>query len=48
MSHLVGFENFEELLTGAHEMDEHFRSAPIEQNLPITLAILGVWYDAST
>jgi glucose-6-phosphate isomerase len=40
----LGFENFEELLTGAHEMDEHFRTAPIEQNLPITLAVLGVWY----
>jgi len=41
----IGFENFEELLTGAHEMDEHFRTAPIEHNLPITLAVLGVWYN---
>jgi len=41
----IGFDNFEELLTGAHDMDEHFRDAPIEQNLPITLAILGIWYN---
>lgn len=42
---ITGFENFEELLLGAHEMDEHFRTAPIEKNLPITMALLGVWYD---
>jgi len=41
----VGFPRFEELLAGAHEMDEHFRTAPLEQNLPATLAVLGVWYD---
>lgn len=41
----LGFENFEELLTGAFEMDEHFRSAPLEQNLPVILALLGVWYN---
>lgn len=41
----VGFENFIELLTGAFEMDEHFRSAPLEQNLPVILALLGVWYN---
>lgn len=40
----VGFERFEELLTGAFEMDEHFRTAPLEENLPVTLALLGVWY----
>jgi glucose-6-phosphate isomerase len=40
----VGFDRFEELLTGAFEMDEHFRTAPLEQNLPATLALLGVWY----
>ena len=41
----VGFDKFEELLEGAFEMDEHFRTAPLEQNLPATLALLGVWYD---
>jgi glucose-6-phosphate isomerase len=41
----VGFDRFEELLTGAFEMDEHFRTAPLEHNLPVTLALLGVWYN---
>jgi glucose-6-phosphate isomerase len=41
----VGMENFEELLSGAHEMDEHFRTAPLEKNIPATLALLGVWYN---
>jgi len=40
----VGFERFAELLTGAHEMDRHFNSAPLEQNLPVILGMLGVWY----
>ncbi len=40
----IGFENFVELLSGAHEMDEHFRTAPLENNLPVILALLGVWY----
>ncbi|MBN2576328.1 MAG: glucose-6-phosphate isomerase [Deltaproteobacteria bacterium] len=40
-----GFENFHALLEGAHEMDEHFRAAPLECNLPVTLALLGVWYN---
>jgi glucose-6-phosphate isomerase len=40
----VGFEHFEEMLAGAHEMDEHFRTAPLEQNLPVVMALLGVWY----
>ncbi|XWY22355.1 glucose-6-phosphate isomerase [Bisgaard Taxon 45] len=39
----IGFDNFEALLTGAHEMDKHFRHAPIEQNIPITLALIGLW-----
>lgn len=39
----IGFENFEELLNGAHEMDKHFRSAPIERNIPTTLALVGLW-----
>jgi glucose-6-phosphate isomerase len=41
----VGMENFEELLTGAHEMDEHFRTAPLELNLPAILGVLGIWYN---
>lgn len=40
----VGFERFAELLAGAHEMDVHFRSAPLERNLPVILGLLGVWY----
>ena len=40
----VGFERFEELLAGAHDMDEHFRTAPLAQNLPVILGLLGVWY----
>ncbi len=40
----VGMERFEELLAGAHAMDEHFREAPLETNLPVVLALLGVWY----
>ncbi len=40
----VGFERFEELLAGGHAMDEHFRTAPLERNLPVTLGLLGVWY----
>lgn len=41
----IGMDNFEELLTGAHEMDEHFRTALLEQNIPVILALLGVWYN---
>jgi glucose-6-phosphate isomerase len=41
----IGFTNFEELLSGGHEMDEHFRTAPLEQNLPATLGLLGIWYN---
>jgi len=41
----LGYERFEELLAGAHEMDDHFRNAPADANLPLTLALLGVWYN---
>ena len=41
----IGMDNFEELLAGAHAMDTHFRDAPLEENLPVTLALLGVWYN---
>jgi len=41
----VGFDRFEELLQGAHEMDRHFLDSPARENLPLTLALLGVWYN---
>ena len=41
----IGFEHFEQLLTGGHEMDEHFRTAPLEKNLPVILAMIGIWYN---
>ncbi len=40
----VGPENFRSLLGGFHEMDEHFRTAPFERNLPVLHALLGIWY----
>jgi glucose-6-phosphate isomerase len=40
----AGFGRFEQLLEGAHQVDEHFRTAPLEDNLPITLGLLGLWY----
>ncbi len=40
----IGMDRFEELLGGGHAMDEHFRSAPLEQNMPVLLGLLGVWY----
>lgn len=40
----IGFENFEKLLSGAHFMDNHFRTAPLEKNIPLLLGVLGVWY----
>lgn len=41
----IGFDRFEELLTGAHEADEHFRTAPFERNIPVIMGLLGVWYN---
>ena len=41
----VGMDNFEALLTGAHEMDVHFKTAPLEQNMPVILALIGIWYN---
>ncbi len=41
----VGFDKFEELLEGAHEMDNHFKTAPFEENVPVILALLGIWYN---
>jgi glucose-6-phosphate isomerase len=41
----IGFENFVELLTGAHLVDEHFLNTPPEKNLPLTLGVIGIWYN---
>jgi len=41
----VGYERFEQLLAGAHAMDEHFVEAPPERNMPVILALLGIWYN---
>lgn len=40
----VGYENFIQLLEGAHSMDNHFRNEPLEKNIPVILALLGIWY----
>ncbi len=40
----IGPERFQEMLAGFHAMDEHFRTAPLEQNLPVLLGLLGIWY----
>jgi glucose-6-phosphate isomerase len=40
----VGYQRFEELLAGAHAMDRHLRTAPLDRNIPVVLALLGVWY----
>jgi glucose-6-phosphate isomerase len=41
----VGMDNFEALMQGAFEMDEHFRTAPLEKNLPVVLGLIGIWYN---
>lgn len=41
----VGFNQFEQLLAGAHAMDEHFRTAPLAQNMPTLLALIGIWHN---
>ncbi|MCK5782020.1 MAG: glucose-6-phosphate isomerase [Flavobacteriales bacterium] len=41
----VGFNNFEKLLAGAHDMDNHFRNTEFDQNIPVILALIGVWYN---
>lgn len=40
----IGFDNFELLLDGAFEMDEHFRTAPFDKNIPVIMGLLGIWY----
>ncbi|MCO6450163.1 MAG: glucose-6-phosphate isomerase [Caldilineales bacterium] len=41
----IGFDRFEELLAGAHRVDEHFRTTPFANNIPVIMAVLGVWYN---
>ena len=41
----IGMDHFEELLSGAHRADLHFRNAPLERNIPVVMALLGVWYN---
>ncbi len=41
----VGFTHFEQLLSGAHAMDRHFATTPLEKNLPVLLALIGIWYN---
>jgi glucose-6-phosphate isomerase len=41
----IGFDNFDDLLSGANEMDDHFKTADFDQNMPVVLALLSVWYN---
>lgn len=41
----VGMDHFEALLSGAHEMDRHFQTAPLEKNMPVIMALIGIWYN---
>lgn len=41
----IGFSNFEQLLTGAHDIDQHFKHSTLRKNIPVILALLGVWYN---
>ncbi len=41
----IGFENFEELLEGFHAMDKHFEKKPFDKNIPVLLALIGIWYN---
>jgi len=40
----IGMDRFEQLLNGAHQMDQHFSNAPLEENMPVLLALIGIWY----
>ena len=40
----VGYENFRQMLEGAHDMDVHFKTAPLQENMPVLMGLLGVWY----
>jgi glucose-6-phosphate isomerase len=41
---VIGMDKFEELLTGAHDIDEHFRRTPLRENIPVIMALMGIWY----
>ncbi len=41
----IGFDNFEKLLDGAHAMDNHFKKTPFKENIPVVLALIGIWYN---
>lgn len=41
---VIGMDAFEELLTGAHDVDQHFKTAPFDENIPVVMGLLGVWY----
>ncbi|KAG1765991.1 Glc-6-P isomerase [Suillus placidus] len=41
----IGYDNFEQLLKGAHGMDKHFKETPLEKNLPVLMAVIGIWYN---
>lgn len=42
---VIGYDNFEQLLQGAHGMDKHFKETPLEKNLPVLMALVGLWYN---
>ena len=42
---IIGYDNVEQLLKGAHGMYQHFKTAPLEKNLPVLLAVTGIWYN---
>ena len=41
---VIGMDRFEEMLAGGHDVDEHFRTAPLTENIPVLMALLGIWY----
>ncbi|PKO26027.1 MAG: glucose-6-phosphate isomerase [Betaproteobacteria bacterium HGW-Betaproteobacteria-8] len=41
----IGMDNFEDMLAGGHEMDQHFRTTPLEQNMPVIMGLIGLWYN---
>jgi len=41
----IGYEDFEQFLDGAYEVDEHFKNAPLEKNIPVIMGLLGIWYN---
>eukprot|EP01060_Flectonema_neradi_P024011 TRINITY_DN3248_c0_g1_i1.p1 TRINITY_DN3248_c0_g1~~TRINITY_DN3248_c0_g1_i1.p1 ORF type:complete len:616 (+),score=117.23 TRINITY_DN3248_c0_g1_i1:74-1921(+) len=41
----IGFDNYNEFLNGGYQMDQHFKTAPLEENIPVILALLGIWYN---